>query len=315
VNVGGGVLVGVFVGVLVGVFVGVLVGVFVGVLVGVLVGVPVGVFVGVLVGVFVGVLVGVLVGVFVGVLVGDGVPVGVFVGVLVGVFVGVLVGVFVGVLVGVFVGVLVGVFVGVLVGVSVGVLVGVFVGVLVGVGVGVQAAISTDPDALPLMLSAGIPASLPDTLSSSWKKTSVEVQAGVVSSMVPVHVSVAVLSAPSVVTGLAPWLQATGVVGPAGNGTVFVTARLMTPCWSSWFWTEKVHMMAVFGGANAGQVFKTRNPVVCPGVGVCARAGMAQRKAARGGSARRVERIEPLRESIRDPTFPEPALKRSEPMD
>jgi hypothetical protein len=206
-------------------------GVAVNVGVGVLVGVFVGVLVGVLVGVFVGVLVGVLVGVFVGVLVG--VLVGVFVGVLVGVFVGVLVGVFVGVFVGVLVGVFVGVFVGVLVGVFVGVFVGVLVGVFVGVGVGVQAAISTDPEALPETRRAGIPASLPIALISSSNSVSVEPQAGAVSLIEPEQVSVRDRMGPRLVTGTPFWLQLTAVVGPPGKGTVLVTARLMTPCSSS----------------------------------------------------------------------------------
>src|SRR5688500_8924494 len=119
----------------------------------------------------------------------------------------------------------VGVLVGVFVGVLVGVFVGVFVGVLVGVGVGVHAAISTEPDALPLTTSAGMPASLPDALISSWKKESVPPQPGVVSVTEPEHVSSGVPLTPRVVTVTPPCWQLTAVVGPAGNGTVFVTDR------------------------------------------------------------------------------------------
>jgi hypothetical protein len=53
-------------------------------------------------------------------------------------------------------------------------------------------------------------------------------QAGAVSLTLPVQVSVAVFFGPSVVTGLLPWLQGVDTAEPPGNGTVFVTATLIT---------------------------------------------------------------------------------------
>jgi hypothetical protein len=88
-------------------------------------------------------------------------------------------------------------------------------------------------------------------------------QAGAVSLTVPVQVSVAVPLAPSVVTGLPPWLQTVDVVGPPGNGTWLVTARLTTVLFGSRFVTENVHWNALRGGTGSeGQVFDIERPVV-----------------------------------------------------
>src|SRR5260221_501260 len=88
-------------------------------------------------------------------------------------------------------------------------------------------------------------------------------QAGAVSLTVPVQVSVAVPLAPSVVTGLPLWLHGVDVVVPPGNGTVFVTARLMTVLPGSRFVTENVHEKALRGGTGSdGQVFEIERPVV-----------------------------------------------------
>src|SRR5260221_12231897 len=88
-------------------------------------------------------------------------------------------------------------------------------------------------------------------------------QAGAVSLTVPVQVSVAVPLAPSVVTGLPLWLHGVDVVVPPGNGTVFVTARLMTVLPGSRFVTENVHEKALTGGTRSGgEVFETERPVV-----------------------------------------------------
>jgi hypothetical protein len=57
-------------------------------------------------------------------------------------------------------------------------------------------------------------------------------QAGAVSVTLPVQASVAEPLGPSVVTGLPPWLQETGVVTPSEQfglqGTEFVTERPVT---------------------------------------------------------------------------------------
>src|SRR5437773_365916 len=88
-------------------------------------------------------------------------------------------------------------------------------------------------------------------------------QAGAISSTLPVQVSVAVPLAPSVVTGLPPWLQAVDVVVPPGKGTVFVTERLMTVLAGSRFVTENVHENGVPGASGSdGQVFEIERPVV-----------------------------------------------------
>src|SRR5260221_12949 len=76
------------------------------------------------------------------------------------------------------------------------------------------------------------------------------------------QVSVAVPLAPSVVTGLPPWVQTCDVVVPPGNGTVFVTARLMTLLAGSRFATVNVHSKAGPGAANVGHVLEIANPVV-----------------------------------------------------
>src|SRR5258706_6282873 len=87
-------------------------------------------------------------------------------------------------------------------------------------------------------------------------------QAGAVSLTVPVQVSVAVPLAPSVVTGLPLWLHGVDVVVPPGNGTVFVTARLMTVLPGSRFVTENVHVNAVPGATGSeDEVFLTDRPV------------------------------------------------------
>ena len=124
----------------------------------------------------------------------------------------------------------------------VGILVGVFVGV--SAGVGVQARIVTwfvvapDTERVP---------SMPLALILSAKTWSLEVQAGAVSSTLPVQVSVPLPLAPSVVTGLPLWVQGTAVgvppvqVGKSGHGTVFATARLVMLLLGSRFRTEKVH--------------------------------------------------------------------------
>ena len=90
-----------------------------------------------------------------------------------------------------------------------------------------------------------------------------EPQGGATSSTAPVQVSVAVPLAPSVVTGLPPWVQTWDVVVPPGNGTVFVTARLTTVLAGSRFVTENVHWNGVPGASgSAGQVFVIERPVV-----------------------------------------------------
>jgi hypothetical protein len=77
------------------------------------------------------------------------------------------------------------------------------------------------------------------------------------------QVSVAVPLAPSVVTGLPLWLQRVDVVVPPGNGTVFVTERLMTVLPGSRFVTENVHWNGVPGASGSdGQVFEIERPVV-----------------------------------------------------
>src|SRR5258706_160080 len=87
-------------------------------------------------------------------------------------------------------------------------------------------------------------------------------QGGATSSTAPVQVSVAVPLAPSVVTGLPPWLQTVDVVVPPGNGTVFVTATLITLLSGSRFDTVNVHTIAAPGDANVGHVLEIANPVV-----------------------------------------------------
>src|SRR5258706_75669 len=87
-------------------------------------------------------------------------------------------------------------------------------------------------------------------------------QAGAVSLTVPVQVSVAVPLAPSVVTGLPPWLHGGEVVVPPGNGTVFVTATLITLLSGFRFETLNVHVIAAPGAANVGHVLEIANPVV-----------------------------------------------------
>src|SRR5438105_3697161 len=87
-------------------------------------------------------------------------------------------------------------------------------------------------------------------------------QAGAISSTLPVQVSVAVPLAPSVVTGLPPWLHGVDVVVPPGNGTVFVTVTLITSLSGFRFETLNVHTIAAPGDANVGQVFEIPNPVV-----------------------------------------------------
>src|SRR5204863_9125508 len=88
-------------------------------------------------------------------------------------------------------------------------------------------------------------------------------QGGATSLTAPVQVSVAFPLAPSVVTGLPPWLQTVGVVVPPGKGTVFVTGRLMTVLAGSRFVTENVHENGVPGASGSdGQVFEIERPVV-----------------------------------------------------
>src|SRR5438309_86421 len=87
-------------------------------------------------------------------------------------------------------------------------------------------------------------------------------QGGAVSSTLPVQVSVAVPLAPSVVTGLPPWLHAVDVVVPPGYGTVFVTATLITLLSGFRLETLNVQMIAAPGDAKVGQVFEIPNPVV-----------------------------------------------------
>src|SRR5258706_13503184 len=88
-------------------------------------------------------------------------------------------------------------------------------------------------------------------------------QGGATSSTLPMQVSVAVPLAPSVVTGLPPWVQTCDVVVPPGNGTVFVTERLMTELAGSRFVTENVHWNGVPGASGSdGQVFVIERPVV-----------------------------------------------------
>src|SRR5260221_27235 len=87
-------------------------------------------------------------------------------------------------------------------------------------------------------------------------------QGGATSSTLPVQVSVAVPLAPSVVTGLPPWLQTWDVVVPPGNGTVFVTATLITRFPGSRFETLNVHTIAAPGDAIVGHVLEIANPVV-----------------------------------------------------
>src|SRR5258706_581936 len=77
-----------------------------------------------------------------------------------------------------------------------------------------------------------------------------EPQGGATSSTAPVQVSVAVPLAPSVVTGLPPWLQTVDVVVPPGKGTVFVTARLITLLPGSRFETLNVHVIPAPGDTN-----------------------------------------------------------------
>src|SRR6266446_8131410 len=88
-------------------------------------------------------------------------------------------------------------------------------------------------------------------------------QGGATSSTAPMQVSVAVPLAPSVVTGLPPWVQTWDVVVPPGNGTVFVTERLMTVLAGSRFVTENVHWNGVPGASGLdGQVLVIERPVV-----------------------------------------------------
>src|SRR5439155_697343 len=87
-------------------------------------------------------------------------------------------------------------------------------------------------------------------------------QSGATSSTLPVHVSVAVPLAPSVVTGLPPWLHGVDVVVPPGNGTVFVTATLITLLSGFRFETLNVHVIAAPGDANVGHVLEIAKPVV-----------------------------------------------------
>src|SRR5258708_13731355 len=87
-------------------------------------------------------------------------------------------------------------------------------------------------------------------------------QGGAVSLTLPVQLSVAVPLGPSVVTGLPPWLHGTDVVVPPGNGTVFVTATLITLLSGFRFETLNVQTIAAPGDAQVGQVFETPNPSV-----------------------------------------------------
>src|SRR5258706_3961614 len=87
-------------------------------------------------------------------------------------------------------------------------------------------------------------------------------QGGAASSTVPVQLSVAVPFGPSVVTGLPPWLQGVDDVVPPGNGTVFVTATLITLLSGFRFWTLNVQTIAAPGDANVGHVFEIANHVV-----------------------------------------------------
>ena len=57
--------------------------------------------------------------------------------------------------------------------------------------------------------------SVPPRLKNIWQIV-LDPQGGAVSSTLPVQVSVAVPLAPSVVTGLPPWVQTVDVVGPPG---------------------------------------------------------------------------------------------------
>src|SRR2546427_577385 len=85
---------------------------------------------------------------------------------------------------------------------------------------------------------------------------------GAISSTAPMQVSVAVPLAPSVVTGLPPWLHGVDVVVPPGNGTVFVTATLITLLSGFRFETLNVHTIAAPGDAKVGHVLEIANPVV-----------------------------------------------------
>src|SRR5258706_282237 len=76
------------------------------------------------------------------------------------------------------------------------------------------------------------------------------------------QVSVAVPLAPSVVTGLPPWVQTWDVVVPPGNGTVFVTATLITLLSGFRFETLNVQTIAAPGDANVGHVLEIATPVV-----------------------------------------------------
>src|SRR6185369_16854697 len=87
-------------------------------------------------------------------------------------------------------------------------------------------------------------------------------QAGAVSFTAPVQLSVAVPFGPSVVTGLPPWLHGVDVVVPPGNGTVFVTATLITLLSGFRFETLNVHVIGAPGDANVGHVFEIAKPVV-----------------------------------------------------
>ncbi len=151
-----------------------------------------------------------------------GIKVGVDEGVGVGVPVGVFVGVG-GVLVGVWVDV--GDGVGAAVKVEVGVRVGPAVGVIPGVGVHAKTL-----GEFVVLADTGRPARVSVALAAtlSVMKISVPAQAGAISFKLPVQVSVGLPFGPRVVTGLPPWLQGTPEAVPPGNGTVFVTVRLMT---------------------------------------------------------------------------------------
>ncbi len=152
-----------------------------------------------------------------------GIEVGVGEGVGVGVPVGVFVGAFVGVLVGVWVDV--GDGVGVAEKVEVGVRVGPAVGVIPGVGVHAKTL-----GEFVVLADTGRPARVSVALAAtlSVMKVSLPAQAGAISLKLPVQVSVALPFGPRVVTGLPLWLQGTAETVPPGNGTVFVTDRLMT---------------------------------------------------------------------------------------
>jgi hypothetical protein len=88
----------------------------------------------------------------------------------------------------------------------------------------------------------------------------------------PIAVLPGVVFGPSVVTGVpapGPWRQGTATGEPPGEGTVFVTERLLTLKAGSRFWTWNVHVKRAPGAADGGQLLETPMPVVLvAGVGV-----------------------------------------------